>query len=112
MKLQRPYLLSPWRTDHARLLHSLSLFVYSVYRGQPQGPSLLHTGEQVIKLLSGPAAPSSTQRQKLAPSMLGEMASVITTSCIEGWLPVLCETSPSLSIEHRQKAEERVFPGL
>lgn len=51
---------------------SLSLFVYSVYGGQPQGPSLLHTGEQVTKLLLGPTALSSIQKHKLASSMQSE----------------------------------------
>lgn len=51
--------LSPWRTDHARLLHSLSLFMY---KGQPQGLSLLRIGERVTTLLSGPAALSVPSR--------------------------------------------------
>lgn len=113
METQRPYLQSPWRTDHARLLHSLSLFVYSVYREQPQGLSLLHTGEQVTKFLSSPAAEFHPEAQA-GTQHAGQKHTVVTvttTSCSQGWLPVLCGSSPSLSssgaeAEGRRKSEK------
>lgn len=104
MKIQRPYLQSSWRTDHARLLHSSSLFVYSVYGDNPR----VHH----CSILSGPAALSPIQRQKLAPSMQGESrqwplspppAACGLAACASWDLP--------FSEDRAQAQEERVFPG-
>lgn len=110
MKILRPSLPSPWRTDHALLVHCLSLFI--VCMGTTPGLALPPTGEQATTRLLHPTALGSIQRHYRVKADRG-------FCCRPRLHPglALCGAGPPLlcaAVEPRQKTEERgggAFPG-
>lgn len=103
MKILRPSLPSPWRTENARLLHCLSLFIVGM--GTTPGLALPPTGEQATTRLLHPTALGSIQRHYRVKADRG-------FCCRPRLHPglALCGAGPPLlcaAVEPRQKMEEQ-----
>lgn len=103
MKILRPSLPSPWRTENARLLHCLSLFIVGM--GTTPGLALPPTGEQATTRLLHPTALGSIQRHYRVKADRG-------FCCRPQLHPglALCGAGPPLlcaAVEPRQKMEEQ-----
>lgn len=113
MKILRPYLPSPWRTDHACLLRCLPLFIYSAHGDNPR------TGHCSYRWTSHRASLTS-HSSRLHPEALAgarntgwkqTVASVIATGCTQDWLCVE-QVLPSLCSSGAQAEDGRAggFP--
>lgn len=113
MKILRPYLPSPWRTDHACLLRCLPLFIYSAHGDNPR------TGHCSYRWTSHRASLTS-HSSRLHPEALAgawntgwkqTVASVIATGCTQDWLCVE-QVLPSLCSSGAQAEDGGgAFPG-